>query len=89
MEAVRRAIARNAAIEYDETAQSPFYTYFDRPETYSDAVEHMVWFENARSSDAMLKLVSEYGVDGSGVWNIMKFFPALWLVMNQLYKIRK
>ncbi len=89
VDAVRRAIARNAAIEYDEAAQSPFYTYFDRPETYSDAVEHMVWFENARSSDAMLKLVSEYGVDGSGVWNIMKFFPALWLVMNQLYKIRK
>lgn len=87
--AVERALARNAAIEYDETAQAPFYRYYDRPETYADAVEHIVWFENARSSEAMLRLVAEYGLTGAGVWNIMRYFPVLWLIANQLYTIRK
>ena len=89
IEAVQRALDRGVAIEYDETAESPFYTYYDRPVTYEDAVEHIVWFGDARSSDAMLRLVSEYGLDGAGVWNIMKYFPALWTVMNRLYTIRK
>ncbi len=88
-EAVQLALDRGVAIEYDETAQSPFFTYYDRPQTYDDAVEHIVWFGNARSSDAMLRLVSEYGLNGAGVWNIMKYFPALWTVMNRLYTIRK
>lgn len=89
VEAVQLALDRGVAIEYDEGAQSPFFTYYDRPSTYSDAVEHIVWFGNARSSEAMLRLVSEYGLDGAGVWNIMRYFPALWTVMNRLYKIRK
>lgn len=87
--AVARAGERQAAIEYDETAQAPFFTYYDRPETFADAVEHIVWFQNARSADAMLRLVSEYGLRGAGVWNIMQYFPALWTVMNQLYNIQK
>ena len=87
--AVNRAIARNAEIQYDETAQSPFFTYWDRPETYSDAVEHIVWFENARSSEAKLRLAAEQNLTGTGVWNIMRFCPSLWNVMNQLYTIRK
>ncbi|MBE6625653.1 MAG: LysM peptidoglycan-binding domain-containing protein [Ruminococcaceae bacterium] len=89
VEAVQLALDRGVAIEYDDVAQAPYFTYYDRPETYDDAVEHIVWFGNARSSDAMLRLVSEYGLDGAGVWNIMKYFPALWSVMNSLYTIRK
>lgn len=89
VEAVERAYERGAAIEYDEVAQSPFYTYYDRPETYDDATEHIVWFENARSSEAMLRLVAEFGFEGAGVWSIMKYFPALWSVANRLYVPRK
>lgn len=89
VEAVQRALDRGVAIEYDEVAQAPFYTYYDRPETYDDAVEHIVWFGDARSSEAMLRLVSEYGLNGTGVWNIMKYFPSIWSVMNSLYRIRK
>lgn len=87
--AVERARERGASIEYDETAQAPFYRYYDRPVTFDDAVEHIVWFENARSAEAMLRLVAEYGLTGAGIWNIMRFFPALWLIANQLYTIRK
>lgn len=87
--AVNLAKERQEAIQYDETAQAPFYTYYDRPETYSDAVEHIVWFQNAHSAEALLRLVEEYGLRGVGVWNIMRYFPAVWTVMQQLYHIRK
>ncbi len=88
-EAVERALLRNAAIQYDTNAQAPYYTYYDRPETFADAVQHIVWFEDARSVDAALRLVREYNLRGSGVWNIMRYFPALWLVANSLYSLVK
>lgn len=87
--AVRLALDKKAEIKYDEAADAPFFTYYDRPETYSDAVEHVVWFENARSADAMLRLVKEYGMYGAGVWNLRSYFPSLWNVMNSLYEVEK
>ena len=87
--AVDLALAKKAEIRYDEGADAPFFTYYDRPETYSDAVEHVVWFEDARSVEAMLRLVNEYGMYGAGVWNITRYFPSLWNVMNSLYSIIK
>ncbi len=88
-EAVELARVRGAAIEFDETSKAPTFRYFDRPETYADAVEHEVWFENARSVDAMLRLIPEYSLSGASVWNVMKYFPALWSVVNSLFEIRK
>ena len=89
VEAVQRAGVRNAAIRYDDDAQAPYYTYFDRPAQANGAVEHEVWFENASSTEAMLSLVAEYALGGIGVWNVMQYFPALWLVLNQMYPIVK
>ena len=89
VEAVQRAGVRNAAIRYDADAQSPYYTYYDRPAQANGAIEHEVWFENASSAEAMLSLAAEYGLGGIGVWNIMRYFPALWLVLHQLYPIEK
>ncbi len=89
VEAVNLARARGAAIEFDEVAKSPFFNYYDRPSTFADAIEHEVWFENARSVDAKLRLVPEYNLNGISVWNIMDYFPSLWLVLNSLFKIRK
>lgn len=85
--AVERAWQRQAAIEYDGTAQAPTYRYF----LYQNGtpVEHEVWFEDARSAQAMLALVPEYGLYGMAVWNLMRFFPQLWVVLNSEYHIRK
>ena len=87
--AVNRAADRGAAIRFDEAAQSPTYRYYDRPETYADAVEHVVWFENARSVREKLLLGAEYGLGGFGVWNIMRYFPALWTLLSRMFRIRK
>ena len=89
VEAVDLARRKNARIEFDEEAAAPTFSYFDRPTNFADAVEHVVWFENARSIDAKLRLISDYGLNGASVWNVMKYFPSLWLLVNSLFTIRK
>lgn len=81
--AVSQAIEMGAPIAYDEIAESPHYNY------WRDRAEHEVWFEDARSIDAKLALASEYGLQGISIWNLMREFPQLWLVLNELYDIVK
>ena len=88
-EAVEQAYEKQAEIRYDEVKSAPNYNYYDRPTSFDDAVEHIVWFENARSCDALLRLINEYDIAGSGVWNIMNYFPALWLTANSQFNIQK
>ncbi|MBE6660817.1 MAG: LysM peptidoglycan-binding domain-containing protein [Ruminococcaceae bacterium] len=87
VEAVEIARAQRAAITFDETAKSPTFRYFARNE--GAPVEHEVWFEDARSVQAMLSLVPEYGLYGIGIWNIMRPFPQMWQVLNSEYTIYK
>lgn len=80
--AIELAVQYNIAIQYDETAQSPFFHY-----TAADGVVHEVWFEDARSMEVKLRLISEYGFRGCGFWNIMRPFVQTWQVLNALYRI--
>ncbi len=89
VQAVDLAWKRQAEITYDTTAQAPTFHYFLPASGGGEAVEHEVWFEDARSVQAMLSLVPEYHLYGIGVWNIMKYFPQMWLVLNSEYTIRK
>lgn len=84
VEAVDLARRYNVSIEYDEESQAPYFYYTDE-----SGKEHVVWFEDARSIDSRLRLVAEYDLNGTGYWNVMKFFPQNWLVLNSLYEIRK
>ena len=81
-EAVRRAIRYGAEIQFDESAQAPWYRY-----TAPDGTGHEVWFEDARAQAAKLRLVAEYGFLGMGYWNIMRPAPQTWLVLSSLYDI--
>nr|MDD6335141.1 glycosyl hydrolase family 18 protein [bacterium] len=76
------AAAYGAAIQYSETSQAPFFHYV------RDGVHHEVWFENARSIQAKLALVKEYGLKGAGYWNLMFRFQANWSVLNAMYHIK-
>ena len=80
--AIELAVQYGVAIEYDETAQSPFFHYTD-----AAGAVHEVWFEDARSMDAKLRLVAEYGFRGAGFWNLMRPFSQTWLVLDALYDI--
>ena len=83
VQAVEQAVNEGAAIEFDQTAQSPFYNY------YRDQNQHEVWFEDARSIQSKLALARDFGLRGISVWNIMRYFPQLWLVLNGEYAIQK
>ena len=83
VQAVEQAIQVGAPIQFDETAQSPHYNY------WRDRAEHEVWFEDARSIRTKLALAGEYQLHGISIWNIMRYFPQLWLVLNNLYEIEK
>ena len=85
--AVDLARERHAAIEFDQTAQSPYFRYFVR--VNGEPVEHVVHFEDARSVDAKLGLIAEKGLRGGSVWNIMRYFPQLWLVLNNRFTINR
>ncbi|WP_367276476.1 glycosyl hydrolase family 18 protein [uncultured Oscillibacter sp.] len=80
--AIELAIQYGVPIQYDETAQSPFFRYTD-----AGGTAHEVWFEDARSMDAKLRLVAEYGFQGAGFWNLMRPFSQVWLVLDSLYDV--
>ena len=81
-EAIRIAIETGSEIIFDERSQTPYFNY-----TLA-GVNHEVHFEDARSIKAKLALASELGLFGVGVWNIMNFFPQLWVIFNILYNKR-
>lgn len=84
VEAVELAADVGAAIQYDEVSQAPYFIYYD-----DQGRQHRVWFEDARSTLAKLDLYSEYGFEGVGYWNIMRYFPQNWLIVSNLYDIAK
>jgi len=81
-DAIRLAIRYQIAIQYDETAQAPHFHYTDEAGTV-----HEVWFEDARSMQAKLALIAEYGFRGAGIWNLMRPFSQTWLTLASMYGI--
>jgi len=73
-----------AEVQFDQYAQSPHFTYWDR-----DGRQHEVWFEDARSIRAKLALVEEYDLAGVSYWNLMRPFAANWEVLNEMFDVRK
>lgn len=82
-QAVALARRYGVAIQYDTHAQSPWFRYTDEQN-----ILHEVWFEDARSIQAKLSLIPEYGLIGAGYWNLMRDFPQNWMVLSSLYTIR-
>ncbi|MDD3174293.1 MAG: hypothetical protein PHF63_11680, partial [Herbinix sp.] len=74
-----------ATIHFDEVSQTSYFRYIDNKGKYPHP--HIVWFIDARSIDAIMKLAKEYGLHGTGIWNIMIYFPQMWLLVNSQYEI--
>lgn len=83
VEAVQIAVENHAEIRFDETAQSPYFNYV------KDRTEHEVWFEDARSMVAKLSLVTEYGLLGTGWWQLMRFWRAGWMITRESFFVKK
>ena len=80
--AVSLAGRYGAEIQFDTTAQTPWFRYTDE-----NGTQHEVWFEDARSILAKLNLISEYNLSGAGYWNMMRPFPQNWQILGSMYRI--
>lgn len=81
--AARDLAAENgAAIQFDETAQTPWFTY------ERDGIQHEVWFEDVRSYQAKFALVNEYNLRGIGFWQLMRPNLPGFLLMSGTFWIR-
>ncbi|MFV0342547.1 MAG: LysM peptidoglycan-binding domain-containing protein [Anaerocolumna sp.] len=85
--AINLALQTESVIYFDENAMAPYFEY--TTEEGNRVIRHTVWFSDARTIDALIKLVPEYGVEGCGIWNIMNYFTQMWLVINTQYNINK
>lgn len=83
LEAVQIAIDHSVPISFDETAMSPYFQYEE------DGVTHEVWFEDVRSLREKFSLLPAYGLRGVGYWQIMRFFRANWLLLQDTFQIVK
>lgn len=83
-QAIRLARENNVPIQYDETAQAPFFNYVD-----TDGKEHIVWFEDARSIQAKFNLIKRLGLLGIAYWKLGLAFPQNWLLLNDNFIITK
>jgi len=83
-QAITLARENNAAIQYDEEAQAPFFFYIDE-----SGATHEVWFEDARSINAKFSLIRTYQLRGISYWKLGLAFPQNWLLLNDQFTIRK
>lgn len=82
-QAIQLAKNRNAAIEYDDVAQAPFFHY------WLDGKEHEVWFEDARSIEAKFKLLKELKLLGIAYWHSGFDFPQNWYLLQEMFRMNK
>ncbi len=82
--AIELAAENNVPIEYDYTAQAPYFSY-----TNATGSEHIVWFEDARSIQAKFDLVKELDLRGVSYWKLGLSFPQNWLLIEENFDVIK
>lgn len=82
--ALEIAIENGANIMFDTRSASPYFNYTD-----SDGRTRVVWFDDARSIDARLDLVTKYNLAGVSYWTINNYYPVNWAVLNSKFNVVK
>lgn len=82
---LRLANVVDAIIQFDDISKTPYFEYTQ----YIAGImrDHIVWFIDARSIDSLLTLLKKNSLRGISIWNIMYYYPQLWLVINTQYEI--
>ncbi|MBK3497315.1 LysM peptidoglycan-binding domain-containing protein [Viridibacillus sp. YIM B01967] len=82
-QAIALAKNQNAAISYDSVAEAPFFHY------WRNGVEHVVWFEDARSIEAKFNLLKELKLKGISYWHMGFAFPQNWALLREMFHVKK
>jgi len=85
--ALELASLNKSTILFDEVSQTPYFEY--AVNTDERIINHIVWFVDARTIAAIVDLVLENEIQGTGLWNIMNYYSQLWLIINSNFKIIK
>lgn len=84
LQALELARRHGSNINFDNLAQAPHFEYYT-----TDGTRHIVWFDDARSIDSRLDLVTKYNLAGISIWTINNFNPVLWSVINNKFIVKK
>lgn len=73
------AILTESIISFDDISKTPFFEYAMEADTRIN--RNIIWFVDARSLYEIVKIVIERKLSGTGLWNIMNYYPQLWLII--------
>lgn len=82
-----QAYDNSAVIQLDAESQTPYFDY--TRSTVGAPEKHKVWFIDARSIKALDEVVIEYGLVGTGIWNITSYNQQLLSMTTATYNIIK
>ena len=77
------AIRYNSEILYDESSQTPYFYYNE------NGTRHVVWFDDAKSIDAKLRLIDEFDLAGASYWTVNRCFIPNWEIVQNLFEVIK
>ncbi len=81
--ALNRAYEVGAEIQFSERSKAPFFEYTQ------NGVDHIVWFENARSTAARLQLINDFSLGGASYWTVNQLYLQNWRVVDSMFNIEK
>lgn len=81
--AQNRALSGWIPIQYNPTAQAPYYSYNLMNK------EHVVWFEDIKSMTAKYKQLEAYNLLGSTYWRLRFLFPQNWAYVKKNIRVVK
>lgn len=79
--ALNLAIQTRSEILYDEESQTPYFYYTQ------NGVRRVVWFDDAKSIDAKLRLVDEFDLAGASYWTVNRCFIPNWEIVQNLFEV--
>jgi len=85
--AIELAYLKDSIIYFDEISETPYFEYAVKAD--KNIINHIVWFVDARTIEAIVDLVLENEIQGTGLWNIMNYYSQLWLILNSSFNIIK
>ncbi|GGH78846.1 spore germination protein [Pullulanibacillus pueri] len=83
-QAIDLARQNHTNIEYNQKEESPFFRYTD-----AQGQQHIVYFEDLRTMEAMFQMVDDDNLRGISFWNLAFTFPQVWPLLQDKFTIIK